>query len=150
MTVATTVAGIQTVNATISGVTSAPTTMPASLTTASLPFAWTIPGPCEWQNNSANWGYQFRTYLIRFYVLPNAQGIPADQGYQAAESLIEAVGRAYMADTTFGGVVNTVRGEMGFAPITDGGIRADMTWGGGETQYWGFEFQIIVKGEETW
>lgn len=150
MTVATVVAGIQTVNAAITGVTSAPTAIPASLTTASLPLAITIPGPCEWQNNSANWGYQFRTYYVRFYVLPIAQGIPADQGYQAAETLIEAVGRAYMADTTFGGVVSTVRLGEGFIPITDGGVRADMRWGEGETLYWGFEFQVVVKQEETW
>ena len=150
MSVSATVTGIQTVNAAITGVTSAPTTMPASLTTASLPLAITIPGPCEWQNESDGWGFQFRTYMVRFYVCPIAQDITADGGYQDCLTLIQAVGDAYMADTTFGGVVNTVRLDSGFAPIIDGGVRADMRWGAGDTLYWGFEFQIITKESETW
>jgi len=150
MSVSATVTGIQTVNAAISGVTSAPTAMPGSLTTAMLPLAITIPGPAEWQNNSDGWGFQFRTYYVRFYVKPIAQDVVPDGGFQDAVTLIQAAGDAYMADTTFGGVVNTVRLNEGYVPISDGGVRADMKWGAGETPYWGFEFQIVTKESETW
>ena len=153
MTTAATVTAIQTVNAAITGVTSAPTTMPSSLTTAALPLAITIPGPAEWQNNSAGWGYQFRTYYVRVYVCPIARDIPADGGFQDAMTLIQRFGDAYMEDTTMGGVVNTVRLDDGYGPpITDGGVRGDMTWGSdpNQTPYWGFEFQIITKEDETW
>ena len=150
MSVAATVAGIQTINAAITGVTSAPTTLPASINTAMLPCAITMPGPCEWANQSAGWGYQFRTYVVTFYVLPIAQGIPADQGYQAAEALIQSVGDKYMEDTTFGGVVNTVRLDYGQPPITDGGVRGDLQYGTEGESYWGFVFQIVTKESETW
>ncbi len=153
MSVSATVTGIQTVNAAITGVTSAPTTMPASITTASLPLAITLPGPAEWQNNSDGWGFQFRTYLVRFYVCPVGQDITADGGYQDCLTLIQSVGDKYLTDTTFGGVVNTVRLDDGFGPpITDQGIVANLTWGSdpNQTPYWGFEFQIITKEKETW
>lgn len=153
MSVSATVTGIQAVNAAVSGVTSAPTAMPASLNTADLPLAITIPGPCEWANQSDGHAFQFRTYYVRFYVNPISQDIPADGGFQDAMTLIQAVGNAYIEDTTFGGVVNTVRLDDGFGPpITDGGVRGDMTWGppGQPPFYWGFEFQIVVKESETW
>ena len=152
MSVSATVTGIQTVNAAITGVTSAPTAMPASLTTAVLPLAITIPGPAEWLNESANFGFQFRTYYVRVYVKPISQDIVADGGFQDTMTLIQRFGDAYLADTTFGGVVNTVRLEGLPAPITDGGVRGDMTWGSDPSQapYWGFEFQIITKESETW
>ena len=153
MSVSTTITGIQAVNAAITGVSSAPTTMPASLKTASLPLAITIPGPAEWQNNSDGWGFQFRTYMVRVYVKPIAQDIPADGGFQDAVTLIQRFGDKYMEDTTMGGVINTVRLDEGFGPaITDGGVRGDMTWGSdpNQTNYWGFEFQIVSKEEETW
>ena len=152
MSVSATVTGIQAVNAAITGVTSAPTAMPASLTTAALPLAITIPGPAEWLNESAGWGFQFRTYMVRVYVKPISRDIPADGGFQDAMTLIQRFGAAYLTDTTFGGVVNTVRLEGLPAPITDGGVRGDMTWGNDPNQapYWGFEFQIITKEEETW
>ena len=151
MSVSATVTGIQAVNAAVTGVTSAPTAMPASLNTASLPLAITIPGAGEWENLSSGMGYQFRTYIVRFYVAPIARDIPADGGFQDACTLIQAVGDAYLADTTFGGVVNTVRQGGPQPPITDSGVVANMTWGGiQDTPYWGFEFQIVTKESETW
>ena len=153
MSVSATVTGIQTVNAAVTGVTSAPTAMPGSLNTAALPLAITIPGPAEWSNQSDGFAFQFRTYYVRFYVKPIAQDVTADGGFQDAMTLIQSVGDAYIADTTFGGVVNTVRLDDGFGPaITDGGVRADMTWGtpGQPPFYWGFEFQIVTKESETW
>jgi len=153
MSVSATVTGIQAVNAAITGVTSAPTTLPSSLNTAMLPCAITIPGPCEWANESDGMGKQFRTYFVRFYVKPIAQDITADGGFQDCLTLLQAVGAAYMADTTFGGVVTTVRGSDGPQPaITDGGVRGDMTYGGApeSTAYHGFEFQIVTKEDMTW
>lgn len=151
MSVAAAVAGIQTVNAAITGVTSAPSAMPGSLNTAMLPFAITIPGPCEWVAQSAGFGHQFRVYMVRFYVSPIAQDVTADGGFQDACTLIQAVGDAYIADTTFGGVVTTVRGDGPQPAITDGGVRGDMVYGAaGTTAYWGFEFQVVAKEVETW
>ena len=153
MSVSATVTGIQTVNATISGITSAPTALPGSPTTASMPLVIVIPGPCEWEPASDGWGHQFRTYYVRFYVNPITQDVAADGGYQDCLTLIQAVGDKYLTDTTFGGVVNTVRLDDGLGPpITDGGVRSDMTWGpaGQPPFYWGFEFQIITKETETW
>jgi len=152
MSVSATITGIQTVNAGITGVTSAPTAMPSSPTTASLPLAITIPGPCEWVPESDGWGYQFRTYFVRFYVSPIAQDVAADGGFQRAVTLIQAVGDEYMTDTTFGGVVNTLRLDGPQPPMIDSGVRGDMTWGSdpNQTNYWGFEFQITTKETETW
>ena len=150
MSVSATVAGIQTVNAAITGVTKAPSAMPGSLNTAMLPFAITIPGPCEWVTASAGWGHQFRVYMVRFYVSPIAQDITADGGFQDACTLIQAVGDAYMADTTFGGVVTTVRSDGPQPAITDGGVMGNMVYGAGTAAYWGFEFQVVTKEVETW
>ena len=153
MTVSATIAGIQGINADITGVKTAPTaTMPSQLTTAALPLAICIPGPAEWMNEAANFGFQFRTYFVRVYVKPVARDIPADGGFQEAVTLIQRFGDTYLEDTTFGGVVNTVRLEGPPAPIMDGGVRGDMTWGSdpNQTNYWGFEFTIITKESETW
>ena len=141
MTVAATVTAIQTVNAAVTGMTSAPTAMPSQLTTAVLPLAITIPGPAEWQNNSDGWGFQFRSYYVRVYVKPVSQDIVADGGFQDAMTLIQRFGDAYIADTTFGGAVNTVRLDDGFGPaISDGGVSGQMTWGAAPegANYWGF------------
>ena len=152
MSVSATVAGIQTVNAAITGVTSAPTAMPGSLTTAALPLAITVPGPAEWDNASDGWGHQFRTYIVRFFVKPIAQDVTADGGFQESLTLLQAAGDKYMTDTTFGGVIATLRYDGPQPPLTDGGVRADMTWStpGQPPFYWGFEFQITVKELETW
>jgi len=150
MSVSATVAGIQAVNAAITGITSAPSTMPASLNSSALPFAITIPGPAVWKNASAGFGHQLRIYIVRFYVAPIARDIPADGGFQDALTLIQAVGDAYMADTTFGGVVQTVDSDGPQDGIIDNGVVANMTYGSEGTPYWGFEFQVVTKETETW
>lgn len=140
MTIATTVTAFQTLHASITGVKSAPTAMPNALTTADLPFVFTWPGPTVEQRgwtSSPGWYEQRRYYIVRCYVLPIAQGIGFDDGYQQALTLLQRFGVAYMDNANLSGAVAHIGPR-----IEDGGVRGDFQWTAGGASYHGFEFRI--------
>ena len=148
MTISTTVAAFQTLHATITGVASAPTAMPQSLTTARLPLVFTWPGPTSlggWKP-SAGWYIHSRIYIVRCYIKPISQGSGFDDGYQTALDLLQRFGEAYVANQNLNGAVAHLGPD-----INDGGVRGDLQWvAGSDVYYTGFEFRIeVAEKRET-
>ena len=148
MTIAATVAAYQTIHAAITGIKSAPTSMPQSLNSSDLPFAFTWPGPTIEQggwNPSAGWYTHRRFYIVRCYVKPIAQGAGFDDGYQAAITLLQRFGDAYMGNQNLTGAVAHIGPQ-----IYDTGVRGDFQWvAGSDVFYHGFEFRIETVEKVT-
>ncbi len=138
MSITTTVTALQTLHAGISGVKSAPTAMPSNLSTGALPIALVWPGPGEWSLQAMGLKRQERTYEVRVFVQPVAEGIAGpDAGYQACLSLLEAFGQAYQGDPSLSGSVDQI------AACRDDGVTAGaLTWG--NVPYWGFVYHLTV------
>ncbi len=145
MSVATTIAALQAIHAAITGVASAPTDMPASLEQVKRPTVLIWPGEATWNLQAVDYKRQQRTYEVRCYVQPIAQGIAGiDAGYDACVALIERFGRAYLADVTLGGAVDTI------VSIVDRGVSGggyELQWA--QVPWWGFIYQITVVEKST-
>src|SRR5512139_521591 len=143
MTIATVLAAIQTVNAGITGITSAPTAIPGKLNTADLPIMLVFVGPGRPERVS-DFSLHFRTWHIRCYVKPISQDIKPDAGYSDAYTLLQRVIEEYLNDITFGGAVQHAGTGARFEPPTmeDNGIQT-LEYAG--TLYHGFEIVITTK-----
>jgi len=100
---ATVISAIQTVNAAITGVTSAPTTVPASLNTADLPCAITTVGSLRGYQQAVGMPRVDVTYEVRVYVAPVAQGEGVDEKYQDMLTLLKRFMDAYHTQQKAGG-----------------------------------------------
>lgn len=137
MAISTVITALQTRHGALTGVTSAPTTYPASLPSGMLPIVVVLPSECEWTRQRMGGPVlQERTYLVRCYVTPVAQGQGVDQGYAAAIALLETFGDSYR------GSVATGSGYVLLMPFTDSGHQV-LAWG--EALYHGFEFKLRVR-----
>ncbi len=143
MTIATTIAALQTLHAAVAGIESAPTEYPAVIDTAELPLVLVWPGPAQWAQHTAGLGLQRqeRTYLVRVFVQPTAQGEGTDEGLQRAIPILQAMGTAYLEDITLNGAVDQIRN--GFA---DGGLD-NLIYGA--QSYRGFEFTLQIVEKAT-
>jgi len=139
-TIAETVAALQILHAGINGVASAPTAMPSNLDQIDLPIALVWPGEATWTLHAIGLHHQDRTYIVRVFVAPVAQGVAGpDEGYQECMTLMEAFGQAYIDDPTLGDVVDHIE------DIADSGVSGGgMELGWGNTAYWGFVFRIRI------
>lgn len=143
MTILTTFDALQAVNRSVAGIKSAAERLPDKLNTDDLPFAWVQVSTGEWTRVS-DFSIQFRTFLVRVYVKPVAQGGPLDAGFKQAARLLQALGEAYLADITLGGAVQHMGRGARYDPPTmeDSGIIILELAG---TEYWGFEYTVAVK-----
>ncbi len=140
MTIATTLAALQTIHAAITGVASAPTDMPSNLEQVKKPTVLVFPVEATWNLAAVDYKRQERTYEVRCYVQPVAQGVAGiDDGYDKCVALLELFGRAYLADVSLGGAVDTIRS------ITDRGISGggyELMWA--QVPWWGFIYRVTV------
>jgi hypothetical protein len=140
MSVATTLAALQAIHLTITGVNSAPTNMPSTLEQVKRPTALVWPMEATWNLQAIDLRRQSRVYVVRCYVQPVAQGLTGiDAGYDACVTLLERFGRKYLDDITLGGVVDTI------TAISDRGVSGggyDLMWA--QVPWWGFEYRLTV------
>jgi len=101
-TFATVISGIQTVNAAITGVTSAPTEQPASINTADLPLVLVDVATCASDRPAAGLKRRVTTYAIKCFVQPLAQGEGIDEGYQDKLALLGRFHDQYLDQMTGG------------------------------------------------
>ena len=144
MSISSQITAIQTVNAAITGITSAPTAIPGKLNTASLPIALCFVGPGE-STEVSDFGKQHRTFYVRVYVKPITQDIYPDAGYSEAYGLLQTFIETYLSDITFSAAIDHLgRGAMRNAvpTVEDSGIVA-LEYAG--TLYHGFEITIETK-----
>ena len=144
MSVSTIVTALQAVHAAISGVKTASGTMPSNLATAELPLVAVWPGEAEWAYAAMDQQRQLRTYIVRVFVCPVAQGITGpDPGYNACVALLQAFGEAYKAHSHIADKADIMW------PVRDSGISGgaiELTWG--NTTYWGFVFRVQIEEKE--
>lgn len=139
MTVATTIAALQTIHLTITGVNSAPTTMPSNLDQVKKPTVLVFPAEATWNMAAIDLRRQERVYEVRCYVQPVGQGLTGvDDGYQKTVTLLERFGQKYLTDITLGGSVDTMRA------LADSGVRGGegLVWA--DVGWWGFVYRITV------
>ena len=140
MTVATTIAALQTIHLTITGVNSAPTKMPGNLDQVKKPTVIVIPREATWNTAAIDQlRRQSRVYEVRCYVQPVSQGLTGpDDGYQKAVPLLERFGQKYLADITLGHTVDTI------TALSDSGVLSGegLVWA--EVGWWGFIYRITV------
>ena len=134
---------LQATHRSVAGIKRSSERLPDKLNTDDLPFAWTQVSDGEWTRVS-DFSLHFRTFTVRVYVKPIAQGGPLDAGFKQAARLIQALGEKYLSDITLGGVVQHMGTGARFDPPTmeDSGI-VPLDFAG--TTYWGFEYRITVK-----
>jgi hypothetical protein len=140
MTIATTIAALQALHITVTGVVTAPTVTPASINTADLPLVLTIPGAATWEQEYAGGHEQTREYVVRLYVGPVGQDT-VDEAFDAAVPIIQAIGTAYQDNPTLTGAVSHI--DTGF---TDTGLDGQLMFAG--QAYRGCEFRVKVT--EKW
>jgi hypothetical protein len=142
MTIAATITALQTLHLTLttSGVKTAPTTMPSNLNTATMPIVLVWPGEADWRAQAVGLKRQQREYIVRCFVAPVAQDLAGPVNhYATCNTLLEAFGRAYLADVSLGNKVDSI------ATIVDSGVSGgtfDLTWAG--VSYWGFVFRLGI------
>ena len=147
MSIATVISAIQGVNETITGVKSAPTTIPGKLNSADLPMALVFVDRGE-VTRVSDFTLHFRTFIVRVYVKPTVLDVKPDAGYSEAYTLLQRFVEEYESDITFGGAVqHTGRGAR-FEPPTfeDDGVQV-FNYAG--TEYHGFQIYLTTKEQIT-
>lgn len=131
------IAAIQAVNASIEGVKSAPTAMPAALNDADLPCVLTLVESFAWSPQAIGLSRRDATYAVRVFVKAVAQGQGIDEGYQNVLTLLQAFWDKYAAENAggrFGGKVEQIVSFNGdIAPLIFAGVS-----------YQGFTIRIKV------
>ena len=132
---------LQTVNATITGVTSAPTDFPAVLNSSDLPMALSYPEAAEYGRYAREGLSESRSWFVRLYVQPISQGRGVDEGFGNSVVFIDRFRDEWEKTTNQQGGDWWSEVEL----VSDSGVRADMRLHNvGETLYWGIEFALRV------
>jgi len=137
------ISALQTINAAITGVTTAPTAMPGTLTNADLPCCLVYPGPGEHAPESMAHLATRRQWLMRLYIKNIRQGAGVDEGYQAALPFLERFRDEYADQIHTAQASDYWRcleyiGDSGIIIMTLHGVPpADQT-----PMYWGIEFTV--------
>lgn len=131
------IASIQTVNAGVTGITSAPTEVPAAINTASLPLVLTTVDSFAGSQQAIGMPRIDVVYLVRVFVKPIGQGEGVHEGYAAAQDLLQSFITAYHAQQTAGFFGGKVEQFNAF----DGSL-AVLNWAG--VDYHGFMVRLRV------
>jgi len=147
-----TLAAIQALNLTITGVATADTALYASFNGVALPLVETHDGDGIFDEQAYGLPRYYSPYHMVFYVAPVAQGQGIDQGFQQALALKDAalavwngVGINY---NTLGGAVEQI-GNLGGQgqQKTCTAVRGDLLKAG--VVYWGFVLTIAAQEKNT-
>lgn len=132
------ITALQTRHAAITGVTNAPTVMPASLNAADLPLVLVFPAASIVQDLEPHTFIhnRGRSYVVRVYVKPLAQGRGIDEGFQDALTLLPLFDEGYRASNVLSGLTATL------SSYSDTGIQPQTF---GEVSYHGFAFTLQIS-----
>jgi len=141
MSVAATYAKLCSVVAASSGIVTCSTSLPMALNDAGLPWAVILPGAAEWNEHASGLKRQIRTYTIRVYVKPVAQGLGYDEGFTACLGPLNALGNTILGNVSLDNTVDEIR-----QPIPDTGIMV-LAFNG--IDYHGFEYRLQITEKGT-
>lgn len=139
MTVLATISKLQSLHAGITGIVSAPTERPASLSSVKLPFVFVTPGPANWNPHALGLKREEREYTVEVIAGAVAQGRGIDQNYQKAIGLLDAFGDLYINNQTLDNTVDHIGVDGG--RWRDSGVQ-NITIAG--VAYWGFTIVLPV------
>lgn len=140
MGITATVATLQTLHATISGVTSAPTARPVEVAPASLPCVIVRPGALALGREGRSLAGRTRSYEgICLVVVPN-QGRGISEGLARSHALMDAFGAFYEEQIEGGSDLSTGGVIVGYR---DGGEPQSLI-GYGASEFEGFTFTVEV------
>lgn len=149
MSIANTIAKMQALHLTVTGVASAPVEAyrPASITAELLPCVMVEVGECAWSLHSMGQTRQDRTYVVTCYVLPWGQGEGIHEAETLCTTLLQAFGAAYLADLQTSPVLDSAVKTI--LSIADSGIMPRLSENIGPLDYagvpyWGFQFRVTV------
>ena len=144
MSIIDTYSELRAVVALTTSIRSLPTVFPTQLNDVDLPLALIIPGPGqEWNEHSLRLYRSLRTYIVRIYVKPVAQGLGIDEGATMVLPIIDSVGSYLVRNPTLNNSVDHI-GQQG--EFSDGGLAVLMY---GDVPYHGVEFQIAITEKST-
>jgi hypothetical protein len=139
LSIATTIAALQTIHAAISGVTSAPITRPEDVKPAALPCVIVRPGPLTVSADGRGLAGKQRNYEgVCLVTLPN-QGRGISEGLTRSQGLMEAFAAAYEAQIE-DGALSTGGVVVGYR---DGGEPQSLL-GYGAADFEGFTFTVEI------
>lgn len=144
MSVLTTIAKLQTLHLTITGIVSAPLIRPASINSVKLPLVFVSPGPATWNPHAIGLKRQEREYKIEVIAGAVAQGRGLDQNYQVAVGLLDGFGTLYMSNQTLDHTIDHIGVDGG--RWTDTGVIVKEIAG---AAFWGFEVDLIIVEKST-
>ena len=142
MTILATLSTLRGIVAASSGITTAKTTIPASIHDSDLPCAMIFPDRGTWNEHAIGLYRNVQTYVVRVFVKPIAQGASVDEGYQACFAPFQALADTLIRNRSLNNTVDEVR-----QPIRTIGPRGDFQWGG--VTYHGFELQLDITEKTT-
>lgn len=135
-------AAIQAINESITGVKQAPTVFPGQLNTSDLPLVLAHPERAVHTVTSVQGSQESRTWFVRVYVLPIAQGRSVDEGF----------GRAIVFADRFRAEWQKLENQRKHdwwstvELVADSGVRANMQlYNITDTPlYWGVEIELSI------
>lgn len=145
MTVASTFSKLVSVVSGSSGIVTCSTTLPAKINDADLPVAIVIPGPAEWNEQAQGLKRQVRTYIVKVFVKPTAQGLGIDEGVQACYAPLNALGNTILGNLSLDNTIDHISEPFRDSGIISGGEA--MSYAG--VAYHGFEYHIDVVDKTT-
>lgn len=111
MTIAATYAQICSMAAGTTGITSAPAYLVDQITDDMLPYVMVVVGQATWNQHASGLYRQVRTYELRCFVKPVAQGASVDEGYSACLAPLYNLGRTFVMSNSLGGTVDQTNSQ---------------------------------------
>lgn len=156
MTIATTLAALQTVADAITGIDNAPTSYPASLNTADMPICICWPNEAESSQAGPGFDKSIRWYELAVYVMPIEQGRGVSEGWADAQTYLQQFIDAFLDSGNRSLTTGTYQAQViagADRPLYDNGLEViayppPATGTPDRPHYYGFRLRVPVK--ETW
>jgi len=145
MTIAATYTKIVSLVSGTSGIALCKEELTRQVSEADLPHAQVMVGPASWNEHASGLYRQVRTYTIRTYVRPIAQGVEPDEGYKACLTPLYNLGRTFVANWTLDDTVDQI-GEGDRPIFSDNGVEV-LNFDG--IDHYGFTLTLMVTEKAT-
>ena len=135
------ISALQTINASVAGVRAAPTDFPGQLNSSDLPMALSYPERAVYGVYAVQGSQETRTWFVRVYVQPIAQGRSVDEGFTKTVVFVDRFRAEYQK-------LSNQRAADWWSTIqlvADSGVLADLKLHNvGSISYWGVEIELSI------
>lgn len=132
---------LQTINAAVTGVVQAPTEFPGQLNSSDLPMALSYPERAEYEVYAREGSQETRTWFVRVYIQPIAQGRSVDEGFGKTVVFVDRFRAEYQKLANQRAADWWSEIEL----VADSGVLGDLKLHNvGTTLYWGVEIELSI------